>query len=388
MTGPPAIVLLESDSNTRQFLEVLLIEEGFEVWCADSLEAMAKLSDVPSPSLLLTNLLLNDGRATDIVADWVKSGRFVIGMTDTYLGPTNRQYWVEHHGLADLIEQPIEGEVLAKCLRDQLGENHPDESEPTGATFPSAQVSLIDFVPRSLDLDGVALGGLLADTDIVAILSRIARDQLDGALMLQDGQVKKLVFFEQGVPVGIKSNLVDEFLGQMLVNEGVITQEICQASVEEISRTRRHQGETLLTMGFVTQEMLNSALTRQFLLKYQQLLTWSKGAFKIKDTPVPAAYYTAPRSHPVQLMWDAIFNVRPLYRVHPLMERIMSCDVVWTGGAFDLSPLVFQPEAASVFERVNGDFTVEQAIDASTDPETATLFLYMLTAIGAVRFRS
>lgn len=388
MTGPPAIVLLEPDSKTRQFLEVLLIEEGFEVWCADSLKAMAALDDVPSESLLLTNLLLNDGGATELVADWVNLGRFVIGMTDTYLGPTNRQYWVEHHGLADLIEQPVDGEVLTKCLRDQLGDDHPDESEPTGGTFPGSQVSLVDFVPRSLDLDSVALSGLLADNDIVSILSRIGRDQRDGALMLQDGQVKKLVFFEQGVPVGIKSNLVDEFLGQMLVNEGVITQEICQASLEEISKTRRHQGETLLTMGFITQEMLDKALTRQFLLKYQQLLTWSMGAFRIKDTPVPAAYYTAPKSHPVQMMWDGIFCIRPLYRVLPLMERVMSCEVVWTGGAFDLSPLVFQPEAATLFDKVSGEFTAEQAIAASTDPETATLFLYMLSALGAVRFRS
>ena len=141
-------------------------------------------------------------------------------------------------------------------------------------------------------------------------------------------------------------------------------------------------------MGFVTQEMLNEALTRQFLLKYQQLVTWSKGAFKIKDTPVPAAYYTAPKTHPVQLVWDAIFRVRPLYRVQPLMERVMSCNVVWTGGAFDLSALVFQPEAACLFDKVNGDFTAEQAIGASPDPETATLFLYMLTALGAVRFSS
>src|SRR5687767_14534233 len=55
------------------------------------------------------------------------------------------------------------------------------------------------------------------------LVREIARANLTGSLYLLSGQTKKVVFFEAGQPVFVRSNVLSECLGQVLAQEGLIT---------------------------------------------------------------------------------------------------------------------------------------------------------------------
>ena len=59
------------------------------------------------------------------------------------------------------------------------------------------------------------------------LVREIARGRVTGSLYLLNGQTKKVVFFEEGQPVFVRSNVLSECLGQVLSGEGLITQEQC-----------------------------------------------------------------------------------------------------------------------------------------------------------------
>ena len=80
----------------------------------------------------------------------------------------------------------------------------------------------------------------------------LSRARATGTLYLLREETKKVVFFEKGTPVFVRSNVQSECLGQRLATDGLITQEQCDQTLEAIRRTGKKQGELLVEMGIPT----------------------------------------------------------------------------------------------------------------------------------------
>src|SRR5713101_6485766 len=75
-----------------------------------------------------------------------------------------------------------------------------------------------------------------------------------GELGLQKGQVKKVVYFESGMPVFALSNLVADRLGQFLVRAGKIDESTLESAADEASRSKQRTGDVLISMGAISEE--------------------------------------------------------------------------------------------------------------------------------------
>lgn len=117
------------------------------------------------------------------------------------------------------------------------------------------------------------------------LLREIARADLTGSLYLLSTQTKKVVFFEAGQPVFVRSNVLSECLGQVLAQEGLITQEQCEQTLEAIRRTGKKQGELLVEMGILSSGNLRYGLQAQLRAKLFDIFSWDDGRyqFKIED---------------------------------------------------------------------------------------------------------
>ncbi len=102
--------------------------------------------------------------------------------------------------------------------------------------------------------------GSLRRVPFPRLIREVARNKIDGSLYLLSGQTKKVVFFERGQPVFVRSNVLSECLGQILAQEGLITQEQCEQTLEAIRRTGKKQGELLVEMGILSEGNLRYGL--------------------------------------------------------------------------------------------------------------------------------
>jgi DNA-binding response OmpR family regulator len=127
------------------------------------------------------------------------------------------------------------------------------------------------------------LQGSIGKIPVPAILGRLWRERASGGLLLRREQIKKIVFLKKGNPFAIKSNLVGECLGQILLRERLINKTQCEQSIEIMKETSERQGEILVQMGALTPKNLSFALELQLETKLFETFTWSSGEYRFND---------------------------------------------------------------------------------------------------------
>ncbi len=121
-SGGALILVVEDDPDVREFLELALGTLGYAVVsCEDGPSALAKLEELHTVDLLLTDVVLPGGMTGKEVADRVSSIRpnipilFSSGYTENS---------VVHDGKLDagvkLLEKPYKREKLARYVREAL----------------------------------------------------------------------------------------------------------------------------------------------------------------------------------------------------------------------------------------------------------------------------
>ncbi len=124
--------------------------------------------------------------------------------------------------------------------------------------------------------------GGLRELHFAMLLHRLHAERATGVLMLQNDKKKKAVQMKDGHPVSVKSNLVEECLGHMLVRQGVIDQEQATHSLEQARKQGGLQGEILVAMEWIDEDHLAEALRAQAVDKLYEIFTWKRGRFAFK----------------------------------------------------------------------------------------------------------
>ncbi|MCA9579372.1 MAG: DUF4388 domain-containing protein [Polyangiales bacterium] len=142
-----------------------------------------------------------------------------------------------------------------------------------------------------------ALQGRLSDVPFASVLVQIFESRATGALALNSAgdprstttgeSPKKVIFFRRGVPQSVRSNLVDECLGQVLRRRGIIDQSVVDDSLLRVRAGQGRQGAILLAMGAITPHQLRDALEYQQEMKVLDVFGWSAGSFEFADMDPP-----------------------------------------------------------------------------------------------------
>jgi CheY-like chemotaxis protein/DnaJ-domain-containing protein 1 len=172
----------------------------------------------------------------------------------------------------------------------------PVASAPRPAPAPAdlAQQSEKRDVDRAAEILAQGTGGLrgtLAETPFARLLQRLFAQRTTGALLLKLEGTKKIVSFADGYPVSVKSNLLSECLGQILLQQRLISNEALQESLRRMKVEKRHQGQILVEMGVLSPYNLSRALVEQVEAKLFNIFSWPEGLYVFKEgepTPVEA----------------------------------------------------------------------------------------------------
>ncbi|HET8733467.1 MAG TPA: DUF4388 domain-containing protein, partial [Anaeromyxobacteraceae bacterium] len=130
--------------------------------------------------------------------------------------------------------------------------------------------------------------GDLSRTPLAAILLEAWNLRASGELTVQQPGGDSRLWFKDGLPVGAQTFAGFHPLGQLLLQRGLIDVDTLGRSLAEVARSRRRQGDVLVEMGAVSQEVVDRALEDQQAGYLALIAGLAEGAYRFDPSaPVP-----------------------------------------------------------------------------------------------------
>ncbi|MBT6432547.1 MAG: response regulator [Deltaproteobacteria bacterium] len=312
-----SILVVDDDRNILDTFVDLFNEHGYTVeTCRDGKQALEHLRS-GAFDLLLLDVLIPNINGFLLVEQMNEDESLkkipVIVFSGIYRSINHRQDLVHYEQVIEYLDKPLQTERVVELATKILGkEEKIDDSALDGgnggtfidgiltsSSFNIADVELpvdtdteheadeveqqarTDFRRRNRDL---ALQGSLENHSIAEVLGKLWNERASGALLLRSGKVKKIVYVKDGTACGVKSNLVGECLGQLLVQERMISREDLQQSITKMKETGAKQGQILVEMGSITESNLSYALGLQLETKIFEPFTWETGEYRFNPS--------------------------------------------------------------------------------------------------------
>ncbi|MDH5491535.1 MAG: DUF4388 domain-containing protein, partial [Myxococcales bacterium] len=244
------------------------------------------------------------------------------------------------------------------------------------------------------------LEGRLEEIPFARVLTRLAELRATGALLLDSEgdsratttqeSVKKIVFFRSGVAVQVRSNLVDECLGQILAKSGSIDTEALRESLDAVAEGAGRQGGILVAMGAITPHQLRDTLELQQRLKILDVFGWPAGTFRFSEGMAPPSVTVGLETSLAELVYEGITQ-----RVPGL--RALDAIAAHSGEYVVSDPRRFQPflqrideaELRELHERIDGQRTLQQLLEFGKGSRSRLAqLLFALECMGAIAFRA
>ena len=256
---PATILCVDDDRGFCQILSRTFKQAGYHVETAndgyDALERAIKLK----PALMTLDVMLPrmDGfRVLEMVRSDESIAKtpamFVSGCTFT----PDYEARAKALSAAAVLRKPVPLDRLLACVEEAMA----------------------DSPVRSPG--NVALDGSLERLPFAELLHHLHGLRASGVLDLRHGKKKKQVQLRDGVPEAVRSNLMNETLGHLLVAGGTITEDVMHACVSRMRTSGGLIGQILLASQMLDEEALTRALRRQADEKFFELFGWRAGEFQ------------------------------------------------------------------------------------------------------------
>lgn len=333
------ILIVDDDRSVQRVLTDALTKEGFTVTVEQDGEWGVKAFKQKRFDAVLLDLLLPALSGYE-VAKQIRSlprGKQVpiVMISGIYKSLIHQREAVAKHGAFALLEKPLDLGRLLDTLKEALGDRYPRpsppkppppplEEDPVTAEFsaqdtdreeadeverdfptaptdrhPSPELSSPQIErkktrrqPASQSKKKAAKEApwaSLKDKSFAEVLADAYRSRFTGAVRLRRGNVKKIVYFRDGTPVFVKSNLLIECLGRILVREKMISDAECEESLRRMKESQRLQGTVLIEMGCISPHNLQHSLVLQMRHKIYDVFSWDEGEYQfIERAPLPS----------------------------------------------------------------------------------------------------
>ncbi|MCZ7583377.1 MAG: DnaJ domain-containing protein [Deltaproteobacteria bacterium] len=123
--------------------------------------------------------------------------------------------------------------------------------------------------------------GIFRPASLAGLFLALAEQRFSGALRADGAPGSKQVYFIEGQPVFVQSNIREEALGRLLMTSGRITEEQYRAVIEESAETGQKVGTLLISRGIVPAGELTRYLCAQTATKIASLFAWKEGTYRL-----------------------------------------------------------------------------------------------------------
>lgn len=269
------------------------------------------------------------------------------------------------------------------------------------AEDPGAQREAADVAraQREITPGAATLTGDLAQLAFARLLSTLATERATGALVVlgreddprqtTNGEApKKVVYFRVGVPVYVKSNLVRETLGEILVRSSVIDAETHREAVMHMRAGEGRLGGILLATGAIAPRDLRSALAEQLRTKLFDLFGWDQGQYRFSRRVLPPPEVVTLELGLPEIVFEGVARKVPPQRLLAQLAAHADSYVVPEPGATErFASLDLVAEARLVLRAIDGTRTLRDLGSvAGKRPAAAAQLVHAMECLGLARF--
>jgi len=371
------ILIVDDDAALCRLYEECLGAAGYRVLVQpDAAGALPVLAAERVDLLVLDVVLPGTGGfefAAQLRRDGPAPGIPILFVSGLCKASRHRTDAVEQLGAVDFLEKPLAAEDLLEHVHQTIGSAEGDDTAVSAAR-PSREAAQGPFVHSRGDLATVPFALVYAD---------LARRGASALVHVRRERVRKIVRVDAGRVGAVTSNLLSECLGRVLVQAGMIAADDCEASLVELRRTGRRQGETLVAAERLTARDLAYGLQLQLEQKLFDVFSWDSGDYRIAEAAEPPG--DAPLDMPpARVVYEGLVRSGDEDRAW----RLLAADARLVGGPEDSSALRTlavrtHPEASQAIADMGLDPPVE-ALAPSLDGSTPLSELLTARAVPAL----
>ncbi len=268
---------------------------------------------------------------------------------------------------ANLTASPL-NKVPATLVRPPVP-GRPSESLPVGAGSPgSRRGDLKDSLP--------------------SLITAFYLSRETGELGIQRGKVKKVVYFERGMPVFALSNLLADRFGQFLVRVGKIKPEQLQDAAAVATASNRRTGDVLVERGLLKDTERLYYVGQQVKAIIYSLFSWEDGTYVMSFKEKATTESIKLDVHPANLI---VRGIKKLYKPERLSRMLRPEDrlIPAVAPAYQLHEVELERWEAELLPKIDGNRTVAELLAYANRPEQQVQgFLVAMMSLGILEQRS
>lgn len=297
-------LVVEDDSGIASLVKDALEASGFQVAIEKDGDTGLQSLARRLPDVVITDLLLPTLAGFDMIEKLrsMPGGAEVpvIVMSGIYKSARHKRIARDTHKVVASFDKPFNIIDLVTAAKSAVGVSVPGKKKlPPSAAIPGRKPK-----PRAADEDPLAdldtrmeradveradaafptersVRGNLKHKRFPEVLAQLYRWRASGGLLLRRGRIKKIVYFKDGYPTFVKSNLLSECLGRILVRDKMITEDECERSLELLPQSNgKMQGAVLIEMGALSSHNLVFGLQLQLEQKLFDVFGWPDGDYQ------------------------------------------------------------------------------------------------------------
>jgi hypothetical protein len=199
------------------------------------------------------------------------------------------------------------------------------------------------------------------------LLQWASRGQKTGTLELSNEGLTKRIFLRGGVIVGSSSNDPRDYLGQVLLSEGLISEQQLKDAMDLQARTRVMLGRILVQWSLVTEARVAAVLRQKAEETIYSLFLWPEAAFEFSDGDLPPGEQVLIS---VQVEEVLLEGVRRYDTSQKIRELLPNNHLILARTVKPLAPdIAVKPFAKKLFDLVNGRRSIADIILESHSAE-------------------
>ena len=415
LTGP-TILMVEDDRGLQRTWAEALTDAGFTVLAErDGNWALRTFSQRPVDLVILDVLLPGRG-GLEVAEELRRSERgrnlpivIATGLLNLNSGGRGKRELLERLGGAaqlEWLDKPFEpSKLVLACQR--LLRVTPETTDPEtrrkrrDRARVEAKLKDLSSIADLAEAKGVEsesqarfrgaqlVRGNLRETPFAEVLSQLHRWRATGALLLRADPVKKIVYVKEGTPLFVRSNLLGECLGQILVRERMISVHECEESLWRMQAEKRQQGTVLIEMGCISPANLGYALQLQQETKIFDVFHWAEGDYNFNPRAEAPASLVALEATSAKILFDGIQRAYDPQRASAALGDLDNLAVRLSDDPLDrFQEMGLEAEHARFYSLIDGRRSVSELLEPGgpLPQDEGRRLLYALKCANMVQF--
>jgi CheY-like chemotaxis protein/tetratricopeptide (TPR) repeat protein len=390
---PGRVLCVDADRSYCEILARTFRAEGYDVHTAhDGESALQKLRTV-RPDLVTLEVLLpkRDGFSVleALRAEPASQATPVLLLTGCSPTPAYRQR-AQQLGAIGLLSKPVPLDRLLGVVAEQFDPRRAKKSAAGAGrsapkSGPAKAAPLRGAAKAAAAIRRPALAGSLREVPFAALLHHLHGLRATGVVHLESGKKKKKVQFEDGRAVSVKSNLVNETLGNLLASSGRISLDVMHESLLRVKRGEGLQGQILVAMHMLDEEDLALALRTQAEEKILEIFSWTDGTFRFdRGVRLTGGNTLSVKGSPANLIARGVLTRVPPETIDAFMNDHGDARVAPSSQPFwRFQDVDLDDGARKLFDRIDGGHSL---LDLLPLDERARRLLYVFSSIEMIEF--